>query len=288
MSNYAKGLILAAIAGIALAFITPFARVTYDAGSGPLTMVGVRISFGAIVLSMIAITFGIGLRRVPKAAWPAIIVGAVSLGIITFGYMLSVAYIPVGLAALVFYTFPLVVLAAESIRTRRRPSLWRILIFTAAFLGLALALGPDAKNLDPVGVALAFVGGLGTVGLLLAGQKASVHVHPMAFAVYANVLLAPVAVAILIGFDGYAPPTEAIGWIAFAGAGIAYLIGVTAQISAVKFAPPGDVALVHNIEPVVSIAIAWVLLAETLSVIQVVGVCFVMAAVFAGTRGQGQ
>ncbi len=246
-------------------------------------MVGVRISFGAVVLCGVAMAFGVGLR-LPKAVWPALLGGTISLGIITFGYMLSVAYIPVGLAALVFYTFPLAVLAVEIVRAGKRPTLSRVAIFAAAFCGLVLALGPDAEALDPIGVGLAFVGGLGTVGLLLAGQKASLHIPPLTFAVYANLLLAPVAVVILFAFDGYAPSIEADGWLAFAGAGIAYLIGVTAQLAAVKYAPPDDVALVHNIEPVVSIAIAWVLLGENLSPIQIIGVGLVMAAVFTGTR----
>ncbi len=280
---HSKGLLFAAVAGISLAFITPFARVTYDSGSGPLTMVAVRIGFGAVVLWSLAMVSGHGIAVVTRA-WPSVLLGAVSLGVITFGYMLSVAYIPVGLAALVFYTFPLVVLGVEIVRARQLPGAARVGVFVAAFIGLGFALGPDAGDLDPLGVALAFVGGLGTVTLLLAGKKASEHMAPISFAALCNLLLAPVGIVVVVVFDAFAAPSVSVGWLAFAGAGFAYLIGVSAQISAVKYAPPGDVALVHNIEPVVSILIAWVLLGETLSGMQTMGVALVMVAVIAGTR----
>lgn len=278
-----EGMMLAFIAATSLAFVTTCARLMYAAGSTPLTLITLRGGLGVLVLFVIAylITKRIAL---PRAAWRDTAVAGIGLTMITFGYMSSVAYIPVGLAALIFYTFPLVVLVYEAIRARRLPGPRRLATFAAAFAGLGLAIGPSFDTLNPIGMVLAFIGGLGTVVLFLSGARASQHAEPLLVASYANLFLFPVALVCMFVLDAYAPPETDIGWLALAGAGLAYLIGVTAQIMAVKLANAGDVSLVHNIEPVVSIAVAWIVLNETLSGIQLTGVALVIAAIFAGTR----
>lgn len=278
-----KGLMLAFLAASSLAFITTFARLMYDAGSTPLTLITLRGGLGLIVMFIVARLI-CGQTTLPKAAWRATAMCCVGLVMISFGYMMSVAYIPVGLAALIFYTFPLVILAYEAIKARKMPGPKRLATFLFAFAGLGLALGPSFETLNPIGVALAFIGGLGTVVFFLAGAKASETVEPILLAAYANLLLFPLALVIMLTTDTFALPQTSLGWIALCCAGVANLIGVTAQMAAVKFASAGNVALIHNIEPVVSIAFAWFVLGETLSPLQLTGVTLVIIAIFYGTR----
>lgn len=278
-----KGLTLALFAACSLAFVTTCARLTYEAGSTPLTLITIRGALGVIVLFVVAYATT-GSITLPRQAWRSTILAGIGLTMITFGYMSSVAYIPVGLAALIFYTFPLVVLAIESIRECRLPGPRRLATFIVAFAGLGLALGPSFDTLNPLGIGLAFMGGLGTVVLLLAAARASQVAETMVIVSYANLFLLPIAGGSMIFFDAFALPETGLGWTALGGAGLAYLIGVTAQMFAVKFARASDVSVVHNIEPVVSIAVAWFVLNETLSPLQLVGVALVIAAIFAGTR----
>nr|WP_298855331.1 EamA family transporter [uncultured Ruegeria sp.] len=56
------------------------------------------------------------------------------------------------------------------------------------------------------------------------------------------------------------------------------------QLAAVIHAKPADVALVFNTEPMVSIAFAWVMLGETLSMVQMTGVALVIGAIYTGAR----
>jgi len=278
-----KGLTLAFIGASSLAFETTLARLIYDSGSTPFTMITLRGGLSVIVLFIIAYLLT-GSVKLPRAAWRSTLFAGIGLSMITFGYMSSVVFIPVGLAALIFYTFPLVVLAIECIEERRMPGPRRLTIFIVAFVGLALALGPSFETLNPLGIGLAFLGGLGTVVLLLAGARAAHHTEPLIIASYANLFLFPFAFISMFLFNTYALPGTNLGWISLGLAAFAYLIGVTAQMMAVKFAKASDVSVVHNIEPVVSIAVAWFVLNETLSNLQLAGVALVIAAIVAGTR----
>ena len=286
MSDYPerrKGLTLAFMAAISLAFITTFAKLTYQNGSTPLTLITFRALTGVVVLLILARLIE-GPLKIDKKSLPSLLMAGLGLGMITLGYMSSVAYIPVGLAALIFYLFPLVLLAYEAIRDRQRPGIRRMSAFVLAFAGLALALGPSIENLDPRGVALAFMGGLGTVVLFIAGQKASESMGPLSIGAAANIIILPVMAGIMFAFDSYALPNTDLGWFALLAACTAYLIGVSTQLAAVRFAKPSEAGLVHNIEPVISIAIAWFVLHEVLSPVQLAGVALVILSISYGSR----
>lgn len=278
-----KGLTLAFSAAVSLAFITTFAKLTYQNGSTPLTLITLRAVAGVLVLVILARLIE-GPIKIERKAVPSLLMAGLGLGMITLGYMSSVAYIPVGLAALIFYLFPLVLLIYEAIRDQRRPGIRRIMAFSLAFMGLALALGPSLENLDIRGVALAFMGGLGTVVLFIGGQKASESLGPLSIGAAANIIILPVMAGIMIAFDSYALPDTDLGWTALLLACVAYLLGVSGQLAAVRFAKPSEAALIHNIEPVVSIAIAWFVLNEVLSPIQLTGVALVIISITYGSR----
>lgn len=283
ISNRRKGLTLALIAAASLAFITTFAKLSYQNGATPFTLITFRALVGVFILLALARFFE-GPLRIGRNNLPVVLLAGLGLGMITTGYMSSVAYIPVGLAALIFYLFPLVLLAYEAIRDKRRPGIRRITTFGLAFVGLALALGPSMENLDPRGVALAFGGGLGSMVLFIAGQKASSSLGPLTISAGANIVILPFVAIMMVSLDAFSLPVNQTGWTALMGAGVAYLIGVSGQMAAVRWAAPSESALVHNIEPVISIAIAWFLLNETLGPVQLVGVAVVIVAISYGSR----
>src|SRR5690554_8056779 len=104
------GRLLALAAAAALGGTTPFARLAYDAGTTPKTLLAVRFIVAILV-------FGVALRLLGRPLWPtrsdvpAFIAAGLALNGVTNGYLVSIAYFAVGLAALALYTLPLVVAA---------------------------------------------------------------------------------------------------------------------------------------------------------------------------------
>ena len=141
-----RGYLLALGAAAALGGTTPFARLAYDAGTSPLTLLAVR--FLAAVL-LFAVLLGVLRRSFPamRKDLPSLLLAGMALTGLTLGYLLSIAYIPVSLAALLLYTYPLMVAAVAPFIEGRRLSSSESLAFIAAFTGLAAALGPDLAEL---------------------------------------------------------------------------------------------------------------------------------------------
>ena len=83
-----------------------------------------------------------------------------STAILSVTYLASVVFIPVSLAVIIFYTFPILILAITVISGRERAGATRWLIVAGVFTGLILVIGPEFSTLDWRGVALAGISSL--------------------------------------------------------------------------------------------------------------------------------
>lgn len=274
------GLALGATSAISFGAVTTFARLAYAGGSNTLTVVLLRAALAVVEGILLARLFGQPLRIDPGAI-PSVLCVGLGLAMISLGYLGSVAYIPVGLAALLFYTFPLMVLAATAIAERRLPTGRDGLAFALAFLGLALALGPSFATLDGRGIALALVAATGATLLFVAGARATLDVGSMTVTAYANaVVTLVVGVPVLLTGDFHLPEGQT-GWAALVAVAACYLVGIAAQFPALRHAGPRTTALIFNCEPLVAIVAGALFLGETLSPAQYLGAAMVIGALFA-------
>ena len=77
-----------------------------------------------------------------------------------FGNVGSTKYIPISLAALLFFIYPPVVATLNHAIAKKWPSLIKTISITVAFLGLAVMLGVDLNNLDLRGVVIGITAGI--------------------------------------------------------------------------------------------------------------------------------
>src|SRR3546814_97794 len=102
------GLALAVASAIGYGTMITATRLSYDAGSNPLTLICARAAVPAAILALLMLARGSAFALRPGALWPVAGIALGQLGI-TIGYLSAVAYIPVSLAALVFYAYPVLV-----------------------------------------------------------------------------------------------------------------------------------------------------------------------------------
>jgi len=278
-----RGRVLALSAALALGGTTPFARLAYDAGTSPSTLLAIRflvaVAFFLILLRLL------GRPLLPaRGDLPGFLAAGLALTGITVGYLTSIAYIPVGLAALLLYTFPLLVAAVTPLidGVRLTPAQW--LAFLLAFLGLAGALGPDLGALDPRGVALALFAALCMTLLLFLIRHLTRRNDPLTVVLHGNLVgFACVGVGLLL----FGPPALADGafglWM-LALACAFYVAGIGLNFLAVRQVGPAETAMFLNLEPVMAILLAMALLGERLSLLQGGGVLLVLLAIYLAGR----
>ncbi len=279
------GISLAVMSATGYGLMITATRLTYEAGSNPLTVICLRALVPALALAAVMLVLRRRFALAPGAFWPSVGICLGQLGI-TVGYLSAVAYIPVSLAALIFYAYPVLVAAIVAVTGHSRVGWPAALAFLAAFAGLALALAPSFGALDPRGLGLALCATLAGTLLMLAADRLppAQDILPLGFFMNLTALAAVGPVALATG----APvlPQTALGWGALAFICLGYLAAFFGMVGAVRYAGPLRASLVFNLEPVLAIVSAVLLLGEALSLGQVVGVALVFAALTLATLAE--
>ncbi|WP_439572466.1 DMT family transporter [Phreatobacter sp.] len=284
-SGTAIGIAAALASATAYGINIVYARMTTQMGVSAADLVFLRVF---LMLGLVALAVG-AMRStiaVGPRGWPSILaIGITSAGV-GLAYFFAVSFVPVGVAAVIFYTFPLIILAASPFIDGERFTLARLAIFALAFAGLVIALGPALGGLDWRGVALASLGSLIAAAQFFAAARAGARSNPAAVLFWSHVVIMPIAGAVMlaVGMSGWA--TLAAAWFPATITVAGYLAGFALQMLAARKAPPALIGLVFCLEPVVSIAMAGLVLGETLTTTQMIGSLFVLAALIATSAGE--
>ncbi|MER6155952.1 EamA family transporter [Streptomyces sp. NPDC001868] len=290
------GLVLALGSAVAFGGSGTAAKPLIEAGLDPLHVVWLRVVGAALVMLPLAVRHRDLVRR-----RPALLVGfglfAVA-GVQAF-YFASISRIPVGVALLVEYLGPAIVLGWVRF-VQRRP------VTPAAAVGVVLAVAGLAcvveiwsgLSFDPLGLLLALGAACCQAGYFVlsdqgsdAGAQAPDPLGVIAYgtlvgAVVLTVVARPWGMdwAVLGGvarMDGTAVPAWLLlGWVVLIATVLAYVTGVVA----VRRLSPQVAGVVGCLEAVVATVLAWVLLGERLAVPQIVGGVVVLAGAFVAQR----
>lgn len=272
-----QGFALALFSAFMFAMNTPVAALAYADSVTPITLV----AFRSLVAGLFALAFVLWMR-VPglrdllgrRAFWVA------TLGMALQGmcYFASVAYIPVGLAAMILYTWPLLVAIFEPLIGGQRLTALRLVCFLVAFLGLALAIGPDFDSLDLRGIALAFMGACSLPLYVLGSRMLLAETKLPVLIAGTNIGAAAIALAAAPLLGGLSFGTTDGALIASLTVIVIYAAAILSQVAALRVFPASSFAMLFNLEPVISIAAGAVLLGETLTGAQYGGGAVVLTA----------
>lgn len=257
--------------------ITPLAPIAYDDGATPLTIVALRSAVFALAIGGFLAFTGTGIN-LPRRAWFATMIFAGFMVLWAYSYMASVAYIPVSLAVLVFFTFPLLVAILASITGHDRMTLFKAVALIIAFAGLALALGPSWGTLDWRGVAFALAAaGIGaTAYIFITPIFRDYDLMQVSFLTHIWMTLAALAYGLLA--RDFALPRTMEGQLPVLLVVILYVGAFSFWALAMPLIGPVRTAGMMNLEPVISIALAALILGERLTWVQLGGAALVLLA----------
>lgn len=286
------GILFALLAACGYGFIPPLARLGFENGVPPPEATFFRTSLIVVVFAMV--TAGLGLKvRIGRGAVGGLIAQATSTAIVSIAYLASVQFIPVGLAVIIFFTFPVLILIAAPV-IERTPFGWsRLAIALLAFAGLVLAVGPSHESPDLRGIGLAAAAALAGAVQFFSGRALSGRMPPIVFGFVIHLAIWPITLVVALwwsgGVIGFFPGggVAALGYTALVALGGVYVLTYFVQMQSLAFAPASTIAPFFNLEPVLTTFIAALLLGERLATNQYAGGALVLVALLlAGLRGK--
>jgi len=281
LSKRYSGMIFALVTACGLGAITTLAKIFYTDGGNAITLMLVRLFVSTLVFGLLLFVRHERFTVARAQRLPLLLIGLLwSGGMIC--YLIAVESLSVSLAVLIFYTYPLLVLAYSIITRQLRTSPALIGLFIAAFVGLYLALSGSEIRVGISGVLFAALASCGAAFTFIKGARVAPTMSPLLMTFWINA-----AGLLLIGpmlLDGIAMSAATDGMIALALATLFYLVAILSQFEALARLPAARAAFLLNLEPVVSILLARLVLDESLNLVQASGVILVISVIILSLR----
>ncbi|TYK44962.1 EamA family transporter [Actinomadura decatromicini] len=275
----------------------PFGKAVIEGGLSPLQAVWLRMAAAALVLVPLAallrrraLTRGLRRDLVPVAAY-----GVVGIAGCQAFYFLAASRLPVGVAILLEFCGPVMVLAWLRI-VRRAP------VHRTAAGGVAVALAGlvlvvqvwQGLGLDPVGLAAGLAAAACQAAYFLIVDRLAGRVDPIVLTASGSVVAVAALTAIAapwtlpwdvlpahVAVGGHTAPGWAlIAWIGLVSTVLAYLTGV----AGLQRLPAQVGGAICYTEAVAAALIAWAVLGETLTPAQLAGGAIVLTGAYIAQR----
>lgn len=265
------------IAALSFSGVDVMVKVVLASGMDVLTMVSLR---GTIVVASMFVWLRLRRPRVwhthrqRRMAW---IIGVLFAGTM-YGLMMAISLLPVSIAILAYFAYPLLTGIAGAITGIDRLSWPALLTALAAFLGLALMLGSGADDLSGTGIVWALVAaGFRTASLLM--TRAYLNGTDARLTTWYSMLpstLLFVAGSVAVG-DWHAPGSV-IGWSAFAGTCVCSTLSTLLIYISTNRVGPFRTAFIMNLEPMLTTILSVLLLGEWLTPTQALGAAVMLVS----------
>jgi drug/metabolite transporter (DMT)-like permease len=266
------------------------ARLAFNHGTDVATAVVFRSGVTALVLAVIILVQRVPLRFTQRHKRMLPVIGLL-VGVQSLCIYSSVARLPVALALLAFNTYPIWTALWALVIYRQQPERSLLLAMPVILFGLALALDVlgAASGLGAsgqwarIGAGVAFaIAAAATFGLaLVVTQHEAADVDGRVRTATTLSLAGLVALAMVGAQGGFHFPQAAMGWWGLAALSLLYGTAFTIMFTLLpKLGVVGNSAIM-NVEPVFALALAWLLLGQTIAPVQVAGALLVVGAVLA-------
>lgn len=279
----ASGILIALLSSAVFGLSGSFAKSLMEAGWTPATAVAFRMGGGALVLAIPAVVALHGRWHQVRQNWKTIVLfGLVGVAGCQFFYFNAVERLSVGVALLLEFLAPVLMVLWIWFRTRRRPGTATMLGAAAAVIGLVLVLdlGGDLR-VDPLGIVWGLAAAVCLAMYFFITAKQNDTLPPLVLTT-GGLLVGAVTMA-LLGLTGLLPTglstadVELAGWVTrwwVPLAGLVLLSTALAYVTGIVAAR----ALGHRVASFVSLTEvlfavlwAWLLLSELPRTIQLVG-----------------
>lgn len=256
------------------------ARLAFTNGVNLLTAAAVRVSCAALIVAFVVLARGLRFDAPQRERF-----GALALGFFvtaqTLLVQVGVKRLPVTLALLLFYTYPLFTAMVSGLIGAHAITRRLALSLLAAFTGLALVLGVTPGGVDPIGVAGAVGAALVFTGTLVLTPRLAPSIAAPLRTFFTMGMGSAVLWSLAVATGNVQWPTSGIAWGGLAGLSLFYGVGIAGLFLLLPRLGPVQTAVVLNLEPVFVAMIAWVTLGEALSALQMAGAVIVVGAVIA-------
>ena len=272
------GVFSALICSLGLGLAVALGRLAFDGGTTPLSVAFFRSLLSVVAMGTICICMGISLK-LPRTVLISMLFLGCLFSHMAFGNVGSTKYIPISLAALLFFIYPPVVAILNHVIAKKWPSLIKTISITVAFLGLAVMLGVDLNQIDLRGVVIGITAGIAcAVNIIWVARKVP-GVHPFVIVFHQSAIASLIIGALAWYLDELRLPNGIGGWLGFLLVGVLQTVSIPFFYFAIQRIGSEPTAMINNSQPVASIVAAILIFNEGLTLDRFFGAIMVIGGI---------
>jgi len=282
-SGIGVALVLLSTLGFTSAIL--FANMAYKGGIDVPTANAVRYLVAMVFLFLFHKIRGKKLGLPPRERYTSLALG-ISVFMMGAGYLGATQYIPISLAVLLFYTSPVFVVLIARFTENEPITAIRSVAIIIAFIGLGLALEIQSiATLNWQGVALGFLSSFGCTSFVVISSISMRTADPQAINFHCVTAGTVLFAAFLFLGDSPAGMIPYAALFKLCASGLALAFGYVFVFAGLEIIGPVKTSMLLNVEPILTITLAAILLGERLASIQLLGAAFVILGVILITGG---
>ena len=280
------GIGLVAVSASSFGVMPILSKYAYDDGTEPVGLLVVRFTVAAAVLGGI-----VAVRRLPRpprrALLSLLLLGGVGYLLQSLAYFEALTRTSASLVALLLYLYPALVVVLSALAFRERPSRLTAGCVVASLVGTALTIGPVGGG-ETGGVVLGALAALAYAVYVITSARVVRSLHPLTAGTWV-ITGAAVSYLLLAAVRRPQLPPTTDAWAATLAVGLlCTVVAMVTLFAGFRRLAATDASVVSTIEPVVTVALATLLLDERLTALQLAGGVVVLAAVVVLARGAGR
>jgi drug/metabolite transporter (DMT)-like permease len=264
------------------------ARLAFNNGVDVATAVAFRSAVTTLVVAMVVLFYKVPVALTTKHKKFLPVIGGL-IGLQSLCLYSSVARLPVALALLAFNTYPLWAALWDRVLYGHRTEPAVLKAMPVLLVGLALALDVfgaasglgAAAQWGRIGVGVAFgIAAAASFGLaMILTQHEAGDLDGRVRTVSTLGLSGLIALSVVGLQGGFHLPTANAGWLGLALLTFLYGTAFTIMFTVLPKLGVAGSSPIMNVEPVVALVLAWLLLGQSIAAIQVAGALIVVGAV---------
>lgn len=282
--NKTRGILLIMLAAVCFGLIPFFATIAYANGFKPLTLTLFRFGLAAGLLYMYIRIRRINYRVRPEQFFMLFQVGLIGYGVMMLTMVTSYNYIPTGLATTLHFVYPVAVMVGSIFIFKDKIGWKSITALILSVVGIYFLAGFNSvESLNLYGIFLALVSGVLYAYYVLTLAKSSLrHLSAFVIAFYISLFNALVLLTVC-AFTGdlYLNITYQGLLSTLMLAIISSFVGMVAFQTGLKIIHATTASILSTFEPITSLLIGVILLAEVLAWHHILGSLLIILSVIA-------
>jgi drug/metabolite transporter (DMT)-like permease len=275
------GIALVVVSAVGFGTLGVLARVADDEGADQVAVLVLRFGIAAVVFGAVRLV------RRTRAPRGRPLVGLVIMGVLYAVqgacFFASVERGSPGLAALLLYVYPALVVLIGAVVLGQRPRPGVVVATAAALAGTAMIIGPTVADGNPSAIAFGLSTAFTYSTYILIGSRVVEQIDPIWSSV---VIMTTAALCSLVPFAVSSPtprwPATGTAWAAvLALAVVSTVIPVSTFLAGLARIGPADASTLSVLEPVTSVLLSALVIGESLTGWTLVGGALIAGAVVA-------